>query len=194
MKVYDTRKIPVHVRLTELYNDETPDEIEQRKIQHEISLCYGAYTPAQNVFDGKQVTDRIQREIDMSWEHYFAEEGYRNAEQLLSTMDEISWYDCEYMKDYSDEDSEDESFIMEPHKSYSQADRRRMTRKSDKRFLSSVIIALHNLKRYEDDQHSKTVRNRHIVSNPKSQQRKSARLLKIAEKKKLIQTGEHINP
>lgn len=195
MKVFETGKLPVHIALTELYNEATPDELENRKIREEIEHCYSAYTPTQNVFDGVVVKAQIQEEVDLSWELYYAGEAGKSVRQKLDESAELAWYDNECMQvssnTHTGTDAADEYASSKLSESYDCADRRRKTRRSKNRFRTSVITAFNNSKRFEDDEHSKVIRNRRHISKPKKQNFKFRKLVKLAEKMKLVPIGKY---
>ena len=196
MKVFETGKLPVHIALTELYNEATPDEIEHFKIQEEIEHCYSVYTPTQNVFDNVVVKSQIQEEIDMSWEFYYAREHDESVRLKADEVAELAWYDNQYMQNSSNTatdtctNSSNDYASIKLRNSYACADRRRKTLRSQKRFRASVITAFTNSKRFEDDSHSKVIRNRRRISKPKKQNFKFTKLVKLAEKMKLVPIGQ----
>ena len=194
MKVFETGKLPVHVALTELYDDATPDELERIIVQEEIAQCYSVYTPTQNV--SVEVNPaQVQEEIAQSWELHNAEEEGKSVRQKVDEAAELAWYDNKCMQDSSDSDTgtdtADDYATVKLSESYDCADRRRKTRRSKNRFRASVITAFNNTKRFEDDEHSKVIRNRRLISKPKKQNSKFTRLVKLAEKMKLVPIGKY---
>lgn len=193
MKVFETGKLPVHIALTEIYNEETPDELENRKIREEIEHCYSAYTPTQNV-SIEVNSAQIQEEIDLSWELYYAEKEGQNVRQKVDEVAELAWYDNECLQDSNETgantDTINDYAVAKLCESYDCADRRRKTRRSKKRFRTSVITAFNNSKRYFDSCFLKAVHNRRIICNHKDPYLKLWEQVKPAERMKLVPVGE----
>lgn len=194
MKVFETGKLPVHIALTELYNDATPDELENRKIQEEIEHCYSAYTPRQIVFDSVVEKTQVQKEIDLSWELYYAAEDGESVRQKVDEATELAWYDNECLRDSNETgagtDTINDYAVAKLRESYNCADRRIKTCRSKNRFRASVITAFNNSKRYSDSCFFKAVHNRRIICNPKNPYLKLWEQVKPAERMKLVPVGE----
>ena len=192
MKIFATGKIPVHIALSEVYAEEGLELYSAGDIKREIEDCYSQYTPAQSIPFTSEDEDRIQRETEISWLVHFGHyirDSYDEIEENLAAERDADFAVSAYLADLYDSDNQpvDASHIAVSH---SRAIRRKQNAKHNKRLRNSVIINSKSQHRFDVDCYYKAIVNRRIVSTHKSRTLRAVKLLKQAEKKKLITTEE----
>ena len=184
MKICITGKVPIHIALSKAYDESGIELFSNNAIKRQIEDCYKHFTPAQNaVTYTSEDMARIQEEIEHSWLIYWALQELLDEESTLADRDTdlaiMAYMDGLY-------DSSDYSMPVTP-RTKSRALRRKQTAKHNKRLVNNVITDYRGSEnRFNVDYYFKAVINRRIISSPKSRSLRYAKLLKRAEKMKLL--------
>lgn len=185
MKVYETGRIPIHIALSEAYAEDGLELFSAGDIKRQIEDCYQKYTPAQNRPFTSEDKERIEDEIEMSWDIHDDKELWAEIDQELCEMD-----DEPIIRTYLNGTDSPDTHVVEmspiPHLPI-RARRRKQNAKQNKRLLKNVIIDYKGAaSHFNVDFFYKAVINGRVVTLSKSRSLRYEKLFKLAEKKKLV--------
>lgn len=190
MKVSATGKIPVHIALSEVYAEEGLELFSAGDIKRQIEDCYQKYIPAQNRPFTSEDKDRIENEIEMSWDIHDDKEFWQEIDQELYEMDDEA-----IIRAYLNGSDTSDTHVVEMSSIATipaRALRRKQNAKQNKRLLKNVIIYYKGeVRRFNIDSYFKAVINGRVITSPKSRSLRYKNLRKLAEKKKLVTFEAH---